>query len=54
MFNEGGGEGLLEHGIWALIQGNTDVDHRGRLEGADSPIVVAMKSLFTRFLFVLL
>ena len=43
------GEGFLEHGVWALIQGKTKVYHRVRLEDADSPIVATMKNLFTRF-----
>lgn len=49
-----GGGGFLEHGEWALIQGNTQVDQRVRPEDADSPIVAAMKSLFTKFFFILL
>ena len=49
-----GGEGFLEHGEWAPIQGNTQVDQRIRPEDADSPIVAAMKSLFTKFFFILL
>ena len=47
------GEGFLEDGVWALIQGKTKVYHRVRLEDADSPIVAAMKSLFTRFFLIL-
>ena len=44
-----GGDSFLEHGAWALIQRNTEVDHRVRLKDADNPTVSAIKSLFTRF-----
>ena len=43
----------MEDGVWALIQGKTKVYHRVRLEDADSPIVAAMTSLFTRFFLIL-